>query len=48
MAPVRSSARTREHHVQEDFGYVRKDLALVAAVGAVSMGFVIVMSFVVN
>jgi hypothetical protein len=35
----------RAHHVTEDYGYVRKDLVLVAAISAISLGFVVAMSF---
>lgn len=47
-APPRPSTRTREHHVEEDFSYVRKDLGLVAVVAAITMAFVVVLSFVVS
>lgn len=44
-AAPRRQLGVRAHHVTEDYGYVRKDLLLVAAVSAVSLGFVVGMSF---
>ncbi|MFN0094543.1 MAG: hypothetical protein ACKVVT_07155 [Dehalococcoidia bacterium] len=39
--------RGREHHVSNDFSYVKRDLAAVAVIGAVSLAFIVAMSFVV-
>ncbi len=38
----------REHHVTGDYAHVRKDLYLVAAVGAITLGFIVAMSFVIQ
>jgi hypothetical protein len=37
----------RDHHVTNDYSYVRKDLVTVAAVGVVVVGFIVGMSYVV-
>jgi hypothetical protein len=47
VRPSRVPAAPREHHVANEYGYVRTDLLTVAAVGAVAIGFVIALSFVV-
>lgn len=44
-ATVRPGGRTREHHVMDDFTYVRKDLATVAVVGSICLGLVVAVSF---
>ena len=50
-APERAASRrtlgVRAHHVSNDYGYVRKDLMTVAAVGAVVVAFIVAMSFLV-
>jgi hypothetical protein len=43
----RIAARAREHHVQEDYSHVKRDLVAVAVVSAATIGFVVVMSFFV-
>ena len=43
----RRSAAPRQHHVTTDYSYVKRDLLLVAAVGAVVLGFIVAMSQVV-
>jgi hypothetical protein len=45
QAPARRPLGVRAHHVTEDYRYVRSDLVLVAAVSAVTLAFVIGMSF---
>ena len=46
-APARIPDQTRpEHHVATDYGYVRRDLAIVAVVSAVTLAFVIVAAFI--
>lgn len=37
----------RQHHVTNDYRYVRTDLVLVASVGAIVVAFVVAMSFLV-
>jgi hypothetical protein len=44
---ARQSTRPREHHVQQDFSYVPKELVIVGAVSAISLGFIVVMSLIV-
>ena len=54
-APPTAASRTstahrghpRDHHVTNDYGYIRKDLLTVAAVGLVALAFIVGMSFVV-
>ncbi|MCE7927955.1 MAG: hypothetical protein DYG91_05565 [Chloroflexi bacterium CFX7] len=41
----RSISHHREHHVTTDYGYVHRDLIAVAATGAVTLAFVVGMSF---
>jgi hypothetical protein len=41
------AAGPREHHVTNDYRYVRTDLLTVAAVGIIVIAFVAVMSFIV-
>lgn len=46
-SPAVSATRPqRVHHVTEDYSYVRKDIALVAAFTAVTLAFIVAMSFV--
>lgn len=45
-AALHRTTAAREHHVEKDYSYVRKDLLLVAAVGTITAGFIIGMSFV--
>jgi hypothetical protein len=46
-ARIPASARHhREHHVTTDYSYVRKDLVVIGAVGAVVLAFIVAMSFV--
>ena len=46
LAPVpRRHVPPREHHVERDFGYVRRDLLLVAGVGSVVIAFIVGVSF---
>ena len=45
IAPRRPAA-PREHHVERDFGYVRRDLLLVAGVGTAVIAFIVGVSFV--
>ncbi len=40
--------RVREHHVAKDYGYVKRDLLGIAAVGAVTLAFIVAMSFIVQ
>jgi hypothetical protein len=55
VAPVTQIERTatpraprmREHHVTNDFSYVKGDLITVGVVSAIVLAFIIVMSFVV-
>lgn len=44
---ARQSTRPREHHVQQDFSYVPKELATVGVVSAITLGFIVVMSFII-
>ncbi len=47
--PLRRAAHVvgvREHHVTTDYGYVKKDLLLVAFVTTIATGFIVGMSFV--
>jgi hypothetical protein len=43
---ARQANRPREHHVQADFSYVPRELAIVGAVSAITLAFIVVMSFV--
>lgn len=43
----RRSAAPREHHVTTDYGYVKRDLLLIAAVGAAVLAFIVAMAQVV-
>ena len=43
----RPTLGARAHHVTNDYGYVRRDLLTVAAVGAVVIAFIVGMSFLV-
>lgn len=43
--PIRTSIP--EHHVSQDYGYVRRDLLLIAGVTTITFAFVVLMSFVV-
>ncbi len=55
IAPATAASRTsgarhghpRDHHVTNDYSYVRKDLFTVAAIGVVVVAFIVGMSFVV-
>lgn len=38
----------REHHVTNDYSYVRKDLVLVGVVGVVVLAFIVAMSFIIS
>ncbi len=45
-APPRPVARERiEHHVAADYRYVRRDLAVVGVVSAITLAFVLVAAF---
>lgn len=49
-ASVRRAPRRpqqREHHVTTDYGYVHRDLILVGVIGALTIAFIVAMSFVV-
>ena len=46
-APAAPAAHHRQHHVNRDYSYVHKDLLTVAGVGAVVIGFIVAMSFIV-
>ncbi len=39
-------ANQRVHHVTEDYSYVRSDMVLVGIFSAVTLGFIIAMSFI--
>jgi len=41
----RSPAHHRAHHVTKDYGYVKKDLLTILAVGSGVIGFIVAMSF---
>ncbi len=43
----RTISRHREHHVTTDYGYVRRDLLMIGAVGLTVLAFIIGMSFLV-
>jgi len=43
----RRAAAPREHHVTNDYGYVKRDLVLVAGVGAIVLAFIVGMSQVI-
>ncbi|MEX2080839.1 MAG: hypothetical protein WEC33_04420 [Dehalococcoidia bacterium] len=45
-AAPQGSATRREHHIEQDYGYVFRDLILVAAVSAVALAFILVMAFI--
>jgi hypothetical protein len=47
-APRHAPPAVREHHVTEDYSYVHKDLYWVAAVGAITLAFIVIMSFIVS
>jgi hypothetical protein len=38
----------REHHVTKDYSHVKRDLATVAGISVVVLGFIFAMSFVVQ
>ena len=38
----------REHHVTTDYGYVHRDLLLVAVIGLLTIAFIVGMSFVIG
>jgi hypothetical protein len=44
----RHTTRPREHHVTEDFSYVKRDLWLIAGVGTVCLAFIVALSFFVS
>ncbi len=37
----------REHRVSTDYRYVRREMAIIGAVGVATFGFIVVMSFIV-
>jgi hypothetical protein len=39
-------ANQRVHHVTDDYSYVRSDMVLVGIFSAVTLGFIIVMNFI--
>ena len=43
-----ATVRHREHHVTTDYSHVHRDLAMVAIIGTLVVGFVVGMSFVVG
>jgi hypothetical protein len=43
----RTPSAVREHHVTADYGYVRKDLVALSVVTALTLAFVVAMSFLV-
>lgn len=45
--PRRRAPIRREHHVTTDYSYVRKDLVVISVISAISLGFVLGMSFLV-
>lgn len=44
-AAPRPTTHHREHHVMDDFRYVRRDLVMVTAVGGICLAFVVGVSF---
>jgi hypothetical protein len=51
-AQMRAAARRtpvhhREHHVTRDYSHVHRDLITVSCVGAIVVGFIVGMSFVI-
>jgi hypothetical protein len=45
-APRRPAA-LQVHHVTEDYSHVRRDLLAIAAVGAITLGFIVALAFVI-
>lgn len=43
----RSISHHREHHISTDYSYVHRDLIAIGAVGAIVLGFILAMSFIV-
>ena len=43
-----STLHHREHHITKDYSHVKRDLATVVVVGAVVVGFILGMSFVIQ
>ena len=42
----RHHAAPREHHIMEDYSYVKGDLVLIGVVGSICLAFIVGMSFV--
>ncbi|OAI44586.1 hypothetical protein AYO38_00395 [bacterium SCGC AG-212-C10] len=44
--PRRQAFHHREHHVDTDYGYIKRDLLVMVGVSVVTIGFIVGMSFV--